>query len=123
MSDQDLETLENILGHLGACQIQRCAIKDQVIERHIDVAAALASDLLRRLWRKERGPFQPPGAPLSGDTLKEMLPPDFTRLVLEQWLIENNIDHHEGPWFAQSMSRMERAIDYALGARFPVSDP
>lgn len=55
------------------------------------------------------------GQPLPGDLLWDQLPPDFVRLVTERWLHENNITAHEGPWLAQSLNRMERAVRYALG--------
>lgn len=55
------------------------------------------------------------GQPLPGDILRASLPPDFVRVLLERWLHENGIEAHEGPWFAQSFIRMERAVDYALG--------
>ena len=39
--------LEEIVGHLGACQIQRVAGDDRIIAAHIDAAYALATSLLR----------------------------------------------------------------------------
>lgn len=47
--------LEEIVGHLGACQIQRAPADDRIIAAHIDAAYALAA----ALWKAQRDPLEP----------------------------------------------------------------